>query len=80
MLRETLRTTLFLLLLLTVVGVLFRLSGTPGIPFPRTMAFKGDPEDFVSCFVANAGFGAVDPFPSYRCANLNEQTASWWKN
>lgn len=66
MFRKALRTALFFLLLLTVVGVLFRFSGTPGIPFPRTMAFNGDPEDFISCFVANAGFGAVDPFPSYK--------------
>lgn len=66
MFRKTIRTTFSLVILLTVVSVLFRLSGIPGIPFPRTLSFMGDPEEFIPCFVANAGFGAVDPFPSYR--------------
>lgn len=66
MLRKFFRTSLIVVLLLTVVGFLFRLSGTPGIPFPRSMKFSGNVEDFIHCFTTNAGFGAIDPYPSYR--------------
>lgn len=66
MFRKTIRTALSLVLALTAVGILFRLTGIPGIPFPRTMTFMGDPDEFIPCFAANAGFGAVDPYPSYR--------------